>query len=246
MPSLARDKQRAKTRKRLLEAEILLLLLLRRAANNGDIAFFTRALYRGEDELRKLGRSSVEDELATKIGQKTDDAARSTTRPTARRASPESTTRPTARRASPESTTRPTTRATARRDLSRAAKVAAGFLAFVKRRTSVAKESAEDAGQQAAAVLQQQAQAAIDNRLRQIAAFEAIRTFEEARRDTAEQIAVERGPITRRWDATLDSTTCTSCQGFDGQEVELDEEFAEGDPPLHPNCRCSIEYRFDT
>jgi hypothetical protein len=211
-------------------------LLLRRAAKNGDIAFFTRALYRGENELRKLGRASVEDELATKIGQKTDDAARSTTRPTARRASPESTTRP---------TTRPTARPTAR-DTARAAKVAAGFLAFVKRRTSVIKDAAGDADQQGTGVLQQQAKAAIDNRLRQIAAFEAIRTFEEARRDTAEQIAAEKGPITRRWDATLDSTTCTSCQGFDGQEVELDEEFAEGDPPLHPNCRCSIEYRFDT
>jgi hypothetical protein len=29
---------------------------------------------------------------------------------------------------------------------------------------------------------------------------------------------------------------CDECQDLDGQVVALDEEFPEGDPPLHPNC----------
>ena len=33
---------------------------------------------------------------------------------------------------------------------------------------------------------------------------------------------------------------CDECQDLDGEEVPLDQEFDDGDPPLHPNCRCSV------
>jgi SPP1 gp7 family putative phage head morphogenesis protein len=33
---------------------------------------------------------------------------------------------------------------------------------------------------------------------------------------------------------------CDDCQVQDGEIVGLDEEFSEGDAPLHPNCRCSV------
>ena len=33
---------------------------------------------------------------------------------------------------------------------------------------------------------------------------------------------------------------CDECQELDGEIVGLDEEFAEGDPPVHPNCRCGV------
>ncbi|GHH09331.1 hypothetical protein GCM10008023_05880 [Sphingomonas glacialis] len=33
---------------------------------------------------------------------------------------------------------------------------------------------------------------------------------------------------------------CDECQELDGEIVGLDEEFAEGDPPVHPQCRCGI------
>lgn len=33
---------------------------------------------------------------------------------------------------------------------------------------------------------------------------------------------------------------CDECDELDGEVVPLDEDFPDGDPPLHPNCRCDI------
>ena len=33
---------------------------------------------------------------------------------------------------------------------------------------------------------------------------------------------------------------CDECQAMDGVIVDLDDEFEEGDPPLHPQCRCDV------
>lgn len=33
---------------------------------------------------------------------------------------------------------------------------------------------------------------------------------------------------------------CDECQELDGEIVGLDDDFPDGDPPLHPNCRCTV------
>lgn len=33
---------------------------------------------------------------------------------------------------------------------------------------------------------------------------------------------------------------CDLCTDLNGERVDLDDEFPEGDPPLHPNCRCDV------
>lgn len=33
---------------------------------------------------------------------------------------------------------------------------------------------------------------------------------------------------------------CDECEDLDGEVVDIDDEFPEGDPPLHPNCRCDV------
>lgn len=43
----------------------------------------------------------------------------------------------------------------------------------------------------------------------------------------------------KQWEAAPDC--CDDCQELDGIIVALDDEFTEGDPPLHPQCRCSVE-----
>ena len=43
----------------------------------------------------------------------------------------------------------------------------------------------------------------------------------------------------------MDAVTCPVCAALEGLEIDLADEFPEGDPPLHPNCRCSVEYKFD-
>lgn len=45
---------------------------------------------------------------------------------------------------------------------------------------------------------------------------------------------------TKEWITTPDELTCEYCAPMDGKTVPIDEEFKEGDPPLHPNCRCTI------
>jgi hypothetical protein len=44
---------------------------------------------------------------------------------------------------------------------------------------------------------------------------------------------------TKEWIVTPDDLLCADCEAMDGVTVPLDEGFDEGDPPLHPNCRCT-------
>lgn len=44
---------------------------------------------------------------------------------------------------------------------------------------------------------------------------------------------------TKEWIVTPDDLLCPECEAMDGVTVPLDEGFDEGDPPLHPNCRCT-------
>ena len=39
---------------------------------------------------------------------------------------------------------------------------------------------------------------------------------------------------------------CDDCAPFDNTTVGIDEDFPEGDPPIHPSCRCIISHVVDT
>ena len=76
------------------------------------------------------------------------------------------------------------------------------------------------------------------------AATEAAEAFNAARREIVDD-AVRRTPalaqqLEQVWDAELDKRTCDTCSGLDGTTAPLGERFPDGDPPLHPRCRCSI------
>lgn len=43
----------------------------------------------------------------------------------------------------------------------------------------------------------------------------------------------------KEWIVAQDNE-CDACAELAGEIVPLDEEFPEGDPPLHPNCRCDV------
>lgn len=45
---------------------------------------------------------------------------------------------------------------------------------------------------------------------------------------------------TKEWIVTPDDLLCPQCEPMDGKTVRIDQEFPEGDPPLHPSCRCTI------
>lgn len=44
---------------------------------------------------------------------------------------------------------------------------------------------------------------------------------------------------TKVWIITPVEKLCPECEAMDGQTVPIDQEFPDGDPPLHPNCRCT-------
>lgn len=62
--------------------------------------------------------------------------------------------------------------------------------------------------------------------------------------DEAWQQAQDEGFLseeaTKEWITTPDETLCPECDAMDGQSVPVGEEFKDGDPPLHPNCRCTV------
>jgi hypothetical protein len=54
--------------------------------------------------------------------------------------------------------------------------------------------------------------------------------------------------ITKTWFTSSDDLTCPLCSPLDGKEIEFDqpfyeiedEDYQDGNPPLHPRCRCWI------
>jgi len=43
----------------------------------------------------------------------------------------------------------------------------------------------------------------------------------------------------KEWSVSQDEV-CDECLALDGKVIGLDEDFPDGDPPLHPNCRCDL------
>ena len=87
-----------------------------------------------------------------------------------------------------------------------------------------------------------------DARAEKIARTETIRAANKGQQEAWDQ-AAEAGLLTGKekqvWIATPDDKTCPICEGLDGTEAAMGEEF-EGEedsydgPPAHPNCRCTI------
>lgn len=52
------------------------------------------------------------------------------------------------------------------------------------------------------------------------------------------------GTVIKKWSSSGDSRMCDYCRAVHGEEVPLDSEFSCGVflPPLHPHCRCGVQY----
>lgn len=97
----------------------------------------------------------------------------------------------------------------------------------------------------------------LDHRAETIARTESLRAGNSGLLDGYQQ-AADRGvfptaAVTRQWMAAIDERTCPVCLSIvennpDG--VGLDESFQSDagpvdDPPVHPNCRCTVQYVTD-
>ena len=50
----------------------------------------------------------------------------------------------------------------------------------------------------------------------------------------------ESGLVSGKEWLVADANECDLCADLNGEIAPLDEEFPDGDPPLHPNCRCTV------
>jgi hypothetical protein len=100
-------------------------------------------------------------------------------------------------------------------------------------------------------------EASLDYRAEMIARTESIRSANLGLHDGYEQ-AIDRGlfpheAVRRYWQVAIDEATCPVCLAIpddneDGVEVGEAFETEDGpimDPPVHPNCRCSVTYVTD-
>jgi hypothetical protein len=63
----------------------------------------------------------------------------------------------------------------------------------------------------------------------------------EAWEEAARQGLLRRDEWNRVWKTTDDERLCDECGPMDEEWVAFNDEFQGGDPPLHPNCRCTIK-----
>lgn len=75
-----------------------------------------------------------------------------------------------------------------------------------------------------------------------IARTEILRASSEGRNQAWQQ-GIAEGYISpdaqKQWVAEPDA--CEICSPLDGETVGITDEFPGGDPPLHPNCRCTLD-----
>jgi hypothetical protein len=81
-----------------------------------------------------------------------------------------------------------------------------------------------------------------DPRLDRIAATETASAFNDERRRLVRDEPLPLGTF-RVWSAVLDRATCVFCFQKDGETRGAGETFGAS-PPVHPNCRCTIEVIF--
>lgn len=67
--------------------------------------------------------------------------------------------------------------------------------------------------------------------------------FNRESRAAAKELASRGHAVERVWCSLLELRTCAICYGLHGTVVGANEEFSEGEPPLHPDCPCFVETR---
>lgn len=70
--------------------------------------------------------------------------------------------------------------------------------------------------------------------------MEALNAGQDAAWAQAQEAGLLSEDAEKEWITTPDETLCPECNDMDGETVPIGQEFPDGDPPLHPNCRCTV------
>ncbi len=104
-------------------------------------------------------------------------------------------------------------------------------------------DSFEQASARAASSVERYQQRIHRYRSETIARTEILRANTEGRNQAWQQ-GIEEGFInagaSKQWSTEIDGRECEICASLDGEIVLISAEFSEGDPPVHPNCRCDV------
>lgn len=71
------------------------------------------------------------------------------------------------------------------------------------------------------------------------ASTEVADAWNEEWRRTVDHYVARGLSFVHEWNAEADA--CEKCHGLHGEIVHDDDRFSEGDPPIHPRCRCRID-----
>lgn len=80
-------------------------------------------------------------------------------------------------------------------------------------------------------------------RARLIARTETLRAANEGQKkmwQEAKSVGLLDSSDLQVWLVSADEKLCKKCEPYDGVTAPIGEEFDEGGPPLHPNCRCTV------
>ena len=76
-----------------------------------------------------------------------------------------------------------------------------------------------------------------------IARTEILSASHEGRRQAWGQ-GLQEGFISptaaQEWSAEVDNRVCSICESYDQTRVPIGQQFPDGDPPIHPMCRCDV------
>lgn len=82
------------------------------------------------------------------------------------------------------------------------------------------------------------AREAVANKVLRVAAYEVADAWNDEHRRNAEVWPDYK--FVERWCAILDTHLCKRCRRMNGRRADTHGQFAEGWPPLHPDCRCIV------
>lgn len=85
----------------------------------------------------------------------------------------------------------------------------------------------------------------IAERARRIARTETMSLLNKGQRSAIRQAVTENflpEDSERVFILTDDEKLCPICEELEGERVSINEDFPGGDPPLHPNCRCTFGF----
>lgn len=58
----------------------------------------------------------------------------------------------------------------------------------------------------------------------------------------AQKQRVANAQVVRTWITARDERVCPRCGSLDGMTQPMGQAFPDGEPPIHPSCRCDLEY----